>query len=166
MKRTGIRNLLCCAAMCSVFFQDSAAQAQNHAVAHGFDEFNHALADATRRLDNTATLALWEDDGISLLPSTAPIAGKPALKRFFDQATASLGAARMKLFEMQCFDGEIEGGTGSEWCDEHQVVVSEKGEVIFEGRGRMLLVLHRSADGPWRLRREMWIPAEQVPPRP
>ena len=33
--------------------------------------FNDSLAAATRRMDNAATLALWADDGVSLLPVLA-----------------------------------------------------------------------------------------------
>ena len=46
------------------------------------DAFNRALAAATRSMDNAALLALWDDDGISLLPSTKPIVGKSRDCRF------------------------------------------------------------------------------------
>ena len=36
------------------------------------EAFNRKLENATRLMDNTATLALWAEDGISLLPSTKP----------------------------------------------------------------------------------------------
>ena len=36
------------------------------------EAFNRNFEDATRRMDNAATLALWADDGISLMPSTRP----------------------------------------------------------------------------------------------
>ena len=44
--------------------------------------FNRAFDDATRRMDNAAAVALWEADGISLLPSTKPIVGKK-VQRFW-----------------------------------------------------------------------------------
>ena len=52
--------------------------------------FNQKLADATRHMDNAATLALWADDGVSLLPDASPLLGKPAIAAFMDRVTASL----------------------------------------------------------------------------
>jgi ketosteroid isomerase-like protein len=34
------------------------------------------------------------------------------------------------------------------------------GKPAFDGWGTLLLVLHRGADGKWRLRREMWNEAQ------
>jgi ketosteroid isomerase-like protein len=122
----------------------------------GIDAFNRALTEATANMDNAATVALWDEDGISLLPSTKPIIGKKAIARFLADVTASIPGARMAKFEMQCFDIELSGNWASEWCAEHQVVVLPEGKPPFEGWGNMLLVLHRGSDGKWRLKREMW----------
>jgi ketosteroid isomerase-like protein len=122
----------------------------------GIDEFNRALTDATARMDNAAALALWEDNGISLLPLTKPIVGKPALSKFYDEVTTQLSGARMEKFEMHCFDIETEKDWATEWCSEHQHVILPGDKPAFDGAGKMLLVLHRGSDGKWRLRREMW----------
>lgn len=122
----------------------------------GIEEFNRALIDATTRMDNAAALALWEDDGITLLPQTKPIIGKKAIAKFLDGVSAQLTGARMEKFEMRCFDIERSGDLASEWCEEHQHVMLPGGKPAFDGRGKMLLILHRGADGKWRMRREMW----------
>lgn len=121
---------------------------------------NHALEDATRRMDNAATLALWADDGTSLLPSTKPIEGRKAIARFLDDVMASIPGARMEQFEMKCFDLVISGDLASEWCAEHQVVRLGGDKPPFEGRGRMLFVLRRGRDRQWRILREMWNASE------
>ncbi|MBS0457076.1 MAG: DUF4440 domain-containing protein [Proteobacteria bacterium] len=126
----------------------------------GIDVFNRALEQATRSMDNAATLALWDDDGVSLLPSTPPIIGKPAIAHFFDQVTDALHGAHMQSYEQQCFDIHVSGDLASEWCTEHQVVVFADGRPAFDGRGKMLFVLHRGEDGRWRVRQEMWNQAE------
>ncbi len=122
----------------------------------GIEDFNRALTAATTAMDNTATVALWDDDSVSLLPSTPPIVGKQAIARFLDDVTATLAGARMATFEMKCFDVAASGDWASEWCEEHQVVELPNGKPPFEGWGKMLLVLHRGADGKWRMQREMW----------
>jgi len=124
------------------------------------EAFNRTFEDATRRMDNAATVALWADDGISLLPSTKPIVGKGAIATFMDSVTAQLKGAKMEKFEMECFAIDVSGDTASEWCSEHQVVLMPGGKPPFDGRGKMLLVLKRGLDGKWRLLREMWNQAE------
>jgi ketosteroid isomerase-like protein len=119
--------------------------------------FNQALTSATRTMDNAATLALWDDDGISLLPDTAPIVGKPAIADFLANVARHLHGAHMQQFELTCHDAHTAADWSSEWCDEHQVVVLANGQPPFDGRGRMLLVLHRGVHG-WRIQREMWQP--------
>lgn len=123
------------------------------------DHFNHALESATRHMNNSETLALWEDDGISLLPSTPPIAGKKAIAAVLDTVTKQFPAARMEKFEMQCFNAVVSGSWASEWCTEHQVVQLDA-DNKFDGWGKMLFVLHRGSDGEWRIQREMWNQAE------
>ena len=107
-------------------------------------------------MDTAAILALWEDDGVSLLPGEKPIVGKPAIAAFITQALASISGARMQSFEMECTGLEVSADWASELCDEHQVVALAGDKPPFDGRGKLLFVLHRGADARWRIRREMW----------
>jgi ketosteroid isomerase-like protein len=120
------------------------------------DAFNAALAEATRHMDSAATMRLWEDEGVTLLPDADPIAGKRAISRYLEDVLRSLADAHMAAFEMRCAGVEVAGDWATEWCEEHQKVDLAGGKPPFEGRGRMLLVLHKGGDGNWRLRREMW----------
>jgi ketosteroid isomerase-like protein len=120
------------------------------------EAFNRRFEDATRHMDNAATMTLWADDGISLLPSTEPIVGKAAISAFLDNVTSQIKGAKMEKFEMECFAIEASGDLASEWCNEHQVVTMPGGKPPFDGRGRMLLVLRKSPEGQWLLLREMW----------
>lgn len=107
-------------------------------------------------MDNGATMALWAEDGISLLPSTKPMVGKAAIAAFMDRVMGDLAGAKMERFEMECSGVEVAGEMASEWCREHQVVQMGGGKAPFDGRGKMLLVLRRGGDGKWKLLREMW----------
>ena len=127
----------------------------------GIEAFNHRLDEATRTMNNAATLALWAVDGISLLPSTTPIVGKPAIAAFLKNVTQSLSGTHMESFEMECSGIDVSGDLATEWCTEHQVVAMPGGKPPFDGRGKMLLVLRRAPDGQWLLEREMWNQAEE-----
>jgi uncharacterized protein (TIGR02246 family) len=145
-------------AFLAVFFMAAAVHAAAP-VPTGIDAFNKSLDAATRSMDNAAVLALWEEDGVSLLPSTPPIVGKKAIGKFLDDVMATIPGGRMKTFAMQCHDIQVSADWGSEWCMEHQIVAFPGGKPPFDGWGKMLLVLHRGADGRWRVKEEMWNPA-------
>lgn len=118
--------------------------------------FNQALTDATQKMDNAALIALWDDDGISLLPNTKPLIGKSAIAAMINGVTAQFPDAKMKHFEMHCFNIDVSGDWATEWCTEHQIVDTAPGKAPFDGRGNMLLVLKKNANGVWHLKREMW----------
>jgi ketosteroid isomerase-like protein len=157
MRGFGSALLLLCAAPALVVAQTSAPDARA-----GIDSFNVAFDAATRRMDNAATVALWEEDGISLLPGTKPVVGRKAIGDLIDAVTKQFPGAAMEKFESACHDIEIAGPWASEWCTEHQIV-RLSADKTFDGWGKMLLVLHRGTDGRWRLSREMWnqaVPAD------
>lgn len=130
-------------------------QGSDSSATAGIEAFNRVFEDATRRMDNAAIVQLWEEDGVSLLPSIPPLIGRQAIAAFIEDVTARLGGARMDTFTNECSGIEVSGSWGSEWCVQHQVVVMSDGR-RFDAWGKMLLVLHRGSDGRWRLDREMW----------
>ena len=123
---------VCIAALATTLFA-SIAHGATPTPADGVAAFNKALDTATRHMDNAATLALWEEDGVSLLPSTPPIVGKKAIGKFFDDVMAQLSGSKMTSFDMQCHDIQVSGDWASEWCTEHQVVQLSGGKPPFDG---------------------------------
>ena len=121
----------------------------------------HQIDSLTRRMDTPALLALWDEDGVSLLPNAKPMRGKHAIAAFLDEVTTQTPEARMITFELRCFDLVVSGPWASEWCTEHQIV-RLSADRTFDGRGKLLYVFHRGADGRWRISREMWNQGSQA----
>lgn len=159
-KTSGVRRVnssgLCLALTIAFLPFATNAATKTKASLSGVVAFNQALDSATREMSNAALLELWDEDGVSLLPSTPPIVGKKAIAKFLDDMMSQLHGGRMEKFEMQCHDIVVSGDWASEWCSEHQVVHLSEDKPPFEGWGKMLLVLHRGAGGKWRLKEEMW----------
>jgi len=120
------------------------------------ETFNGRFLDAHLRMDTGAILGMWAEDGVSLLPETAPLIGKPAIANFLAGVTGQLKGWRMETMELDFQGIEVSGDWASEWAFEHQVVRPPDDKPVFDGRGKMLLVLHRDGDGGWRIKREMW----------
>ena len=120
------------------------------------EAFNRSFHAATMAMDTPGLVALWEDDGVSLLPGSKPLVGKQAIAEFVENVMRTMPDAHMTKFEMSCAGIEIAANTATEYCFEHQVVDLGAGKPPFDGKGTMLLVLHRHPDGTWHLWREMW----------
>ena len=119
--------------------------------------FNEKFLAAHQTMNTLAILEMWTEDGVSLLPETAPMIGKPAIAKFLGGVTARLKGWRMEKMELDFHGIEVSGDWASEWAFEHQVMKPpDADKPAFDGRGMMLLVLHREADGSWRIKREMW----------
>jgi ketosteroid isomerase-like protein len=118
--------------------------------------FNAKFLEAHLRMDDAAILGMWAEDGVSLLPETLPIVGKPAITKFLTGVTGQLKGWHMEKMELDFQGIEMSGDWASEWALEHQVVRPPDDRPVFDGRGKMLLVLHREADGNWKVKREMW----------
>ena len=119
--------------------------------------FNAKFLDAHLKMDTPAIVMMWEEDGVSLLPDTAPMIGKPEIAKFLGEVTKRLKGWRMEKMELDFRGIEVSGNWASEWAFEHQVVKPpDNAKPAVDGHGKMLLVLHREADGSWRIKREMW----------
>jgi ketosteroid isomerase-like protein len=120
------------------------------------DIFNRDFRDATLRMDNAAAMALWDDEGVTLLPGLAPIEGKKTIAKWLDDVVARMPGYRVTVQENSFHDLQVSGEWASEWGTTHQVVQPPDGKPAIDTWGKILLVLHRDHDGRWRIREEMW----------
>jgi uncharacterized protein (TIGR02246 family) len=125
--------------------------------------FNEQFRRAILSMDNAAVLALWADNGVSLLPGMAPIVGKPAIAQFMDGVVKSMPGSKVTVQENEFHDIRIMGSWASEWAITHQVVQPPDGKPAIETYGKMLLVLHVSSMGQWRIKEEMWNSLDHPP---
>jgi len=119
------------------------------------DAFNQKFLDATLKMDNAASLALWADDGVSLLPNTAPIVGKKAIAKFLDDVIARIAGYKVTGQVNDFHDIQVSGDWATEWGTTHQSIQPPDGRPMMEIYGKILLVLHREKDG-WHIAQEMW----------
>jgi len=140
--------------ICALSPRDAWAQADP--ARKEIEAWNQKYIAAHLRMDNAAILGMWQEDGVSLLPGMDPIQGKQAIGRFFDQAVAQIAGYHMKIMEVDFREIQVMGDWAYEWGIEHQMLEAPPGKEAFDGRGNILLILHKNANGEWKIKQEMW----------
>jgi len=120
------------------------------------EAFNKRFQEATLRMDNAGAMALWADDGVTLLPGMAPVAGKKTITKWLDDLVAQMPGYKVTKQENEFHDLQISGDWASEWGTTYQVVQPPDGKPVIESYGKILLVLHREKDSGWKIKQEMW----------
>lgn len=126
------------------------------------EEFNQRFREATLKMDNAGTMALWAEDGVSLLPGMAPMVGRKTIGDWLNDLVTKMPGYRVTKQENEFHDLQISGAWASEWGTTYQVVQPPDGKPPIENHGKILLVLHKEKDGAWRIKQEMWNAAESV----
>jgi uncharacterized protein (TIGR02246 family) len=120
------------------------------------EAFNKNYVELHLKMDTAGVLALWEDDGVDLMPGDAPMVGKKKIVAWVEDIVAKMPGYKVMKQEMEFHDIQVCGDWASEWATEHQVVQPPDGKPVIEGYGKMALVLHRVASGEWKVKQEMW----------
>ena len=119
------------------------------------DRFNQRLIDLHLKMDDAGILALWEEDGVDLMPDMAPLVGKSAITTWLQGVLANLKGYKVVTQEMEFHDIRVAGDWASEWANSHQVVQPPAGKPI-EIYGKIAFILHRAPNGEWKIAQEMW----------
>ncbi len=117
--------------------------------------FNEKFINAHLRMDNPAIIAMWADDGVSLLPSMAPMVGRAAIGKFINDITAQMPGYKIVRERIEFHDIQVSGDWASEWGLETQGL-QPPNQPTMEGYGKLLFVLHKDSTGDWKIQQEMW----------
>lgn len=124
-------------------------------------DFNEKFINAHLRLDNPAIIAMWAEDGVSLLPSMPPMIGRGAIGKFINDISAQMPGYKIVREKIDFHDIQVSGDWASEWGLETQGL-QPPNQPEMEGYGKLLFVLHKDSSGQWKIQQEMWNAA----PRP
>jgi uncharacterized protein (TIGR02246 family) len=120
------------------------------------DAFNKKFRELHLKMDTRGIMAMWAEDGVDLMQGEAPIAGRKAITAWVENALSNSPGYKVTKEEMEFRDIQACGDWATEWATEHQVAKAPEGKPDFDGYGKMALVLHRAADGEWKIKQEMW----------
>jgi len=120
------------------------------------EAFNKRYVELHLKMDTAGMLALWAEDGVDLMPGDSPMIGKKKIVAWVEDIVAKMPGYKVMKQEMEFHDIHAWGDWASEWATEHQVVQPPEGKPPVESYGKMALVLHREANGEWKVQQEMW----------
>jgi uncharacterized protein (TIGR02246 family) len=120
------------------------------------EAFNKRYVELHLKMDTAGILALWAEDGVDLMPGDAAMIGRKKISAWVEEIVAKMPGFKVMKQEMEFHDIHVCGEWASEWATEHQVVQPPDGKPLIEGYGKMALVLHREANGEWKVEQEMW----------
>jgi uncharacterized protein (TIGR02246 family) len=120
------------------------------------EAFNKRYVELNLKMDTPGILALWAEDGVDLMPGNAPMIGRKKIAAWVEDIVAKMPGFKVTKQEMEFHDIQVRGDWASEWATEHQVVQPPEGKPPIESYGKIALVLHREANGEWKVQQEMW----------
>lgn len=120
------------------------------------EAFNKRYVELHLKMDTAGILALWAEDGVDLMPGDAAMIGRKKISAWVEDILAKMPGYKVMRQEMEFHDIRVCEEWASEWVTEHQVVQPPDGKPVIDSYGKMALVLHREANGEWKVQQEMW----------
>lgn len=133
-----------------------AVMAQEDQEKQEIEAFNRRFTAAHLKMDNAAVISMWAEDGVSLLPGMDPMSGKANIAKWLEDITARMPGYHVIKQQNDFHDILISGDWASEWATTIQITQPPEGKALIEVHGKILLVLHKEADGKWKIKQEMW----------
>jgi uncharacterized protein (TIGR02246 family) len=120
------------------------------------EAFNKRYVELHLKMNTAEILALWEEDGVDLMPGDAAMIGRKKISAWVEDILAKMPGYKVMKQDTEFHDIRVCGDWASEWATEHQVVQPPDGKPMIDSYGKMALVLHREANGEWKVQQEMW----------
>ncbi len=140
---------------------ERAAQEQFQADRKAIAELQQREIAAAMGLNIDELMATWADDGVLLPPDHAPVAGRDALRAWYDEQRKRLANYDILGYEENWNEVQISGDLGYQWgtiTGRAQPPVHGEVDITLHA----LRVLKRQPDGSWLIERAIWneAPAE------
>jgi uncharacterized protein (TIGR02246 family) len=132
------------------------ARSEEDAARKEIEAFNKRYVELHLKMDTPGIMALWAEDGVDLMPGTMAMVGRKKIAAWVEDILEKMPGYKVTKQEMEFHDIHVCGDWASEWATEHQVVQPPEGKPPVESFGKMALVLHRGANGEWKVQQEMW----------
>lgn len=132
------------------------ASSANDEVNGSVASFNQKFIGACQKMDQEAASELWADDGADLLPGMAPMVGKAAISQWLRGLTPQLAGAKMLYCTAEWKEIHVQGDLAYEWGVNRQKIEFPPPAKSFESEGKIVLVLKRHGDAPWKIALESW----------
>ena len=124
--------------------------------------FNAKFVDLHLKMDTPGIMAMWAEDGVDLMQGEKPIVGRKTITAWIEDILSKMPGYKVTKEELEFHDIHVCGDWATEWATEHQVAKAPEGKEDFDGYGKIALVLHREANGEWKIKEEIW----NASPRP
>ena len=144
----------CCVALLLAAVRMKARTAED--AGKEIEAFNRRYVELHEKMDTAGIWALWAVDGVDLMPGDEAMIGRKKVSAWVEDIVAKMPGYKVMKQEMEFHDIHICGDWASEWATEHQVVQPPEGKPLIKTCGKMALVLHRAANGEWKVQQEMW----------
>lgn len=159
--RTMLLLIICAAGFSACFSQTSAppavrgqSDAQSTSVA--INELNSKLVDGCRNFDPDQTAALWDEDGVDLLPGMDPLVGKRTIQKWLKGVADQIKGAKILQCDVDWQRMQVAGDVAYEWGINTQTVQLPDRSEPMKNKGKITLILRRQADGGWKIALESW----------
>ena len=156
MNFTGKVLLGACLAALSMVTSGLKARTAEDAGRKEIEAFNKRYVELHEKMDTAGILALWAEDGVDLMPGDVAMIGRKKISAWVEDIVAKMPGYKVLKQEMEFHDIHVCGEWASEWATENQVVQPPDGKPVIDSYGKMALVLHREANGEWKVQQEMW----------
>jgi uncharacterized protein (TIGR02246 family) len=101
--------------------------------------------------DPAGVVALMTDDFVALTPGKPPIVGKEAVER---EVTSDLSELEVQRLHFDPREIVVNGTWAWTWGVSEVVMKTRKDDQVVRATGKYLWILHRQADGSWRVARD------------